>query len=42
MAGLISAAESGAIAVGERVVFLHSGGLPGLFGHRDIFPPSGN
>jgi L-cysteate sulfo-lyase len=35
MAGLISAVQDGEIASGERTVFLHSGGLPGLFGHPD-------
>jgi L-cysteate sulfo-lyase len=33
MAGLIAAARDGAIAGGQQTVFLHSGGLPGLFGH---------
>jgi L-cysteate sulfo-lyase len=34
MAGLIAAARSGRLD-GQRVVFLHTGGLPGLFGHDD-------
>jgi L-cysteate sulfo-lyase len=34
-AGLIQAVASGAIPSGQRTVFLHSGGLPGLFGHPD-------
>ncbi|WP_405826154.1 D-cysteine desulfhydrase family protein [Streptomyces sp. NBC_00838] len=34
MAGLAAAVEAGEITVGRRTVFLHSGGLPGLFGHR--------
>jgi D-cysteine desulfhydrase len=33
LAGLISEIEDGLIAPGGRVVFLASGGLPGLFGH---------
>ncbi|MFJ4923818.1 D-cysteine desulfhydrase family protein [Streptomyces sp. NPDC088725] len=33
MAGLIAAVEEGEIVPGRRTVFLHSGGLPGLFGH---------
>jgi D-cysteine desulfhydrase len=35
MAGLIAAAADGSVRPGERTVFLHSGGLPGLFGHPD-------
>ncbi|WP_188510555.1 pyridoxal-phosphate dependent enzyme [Conyzicola nivalis] len=34
-AGLISAVRSGEIRPGERTVFLHTGGLPGLFGHPE-------
>ncbi|MEU2429227.1 D-cysteine desulfhydrase family protein [Streptomyces sp. NPDC007861] len=33
MAGLVSAVEDGGIGPGQRTVFLHTGGLPGLFGH---------
>jgi L-cysteate sulfo-lyase len=33
MAGLVAAVRSGTIRRGQRVVFLHTGGLPGLFGH---------
>lgn len=33
MAGLIAAAAEGRITADQRVVFLHTGGLPGLFGH---------
>lgn len=33
MAGLIAEIRDGSIAPGETVVFLASGGLPGLFGH---------
>ncbi|WP_199906947.1 D-cysteine desulfhydrase family protein [Aeromicrobium chenweiae] len=37
-AGLISGVREGTITAGERTVFLHSGGLPGLFGHADVSP----
>ncbi|MEY9968873.1 L-cysteate sulfo-lyase [Streptacidiphilus sp. MAP12-16] len=33
MAGLAAAVADGVLAPGHRTVFLHSGGLPGLFGH---------
>jgi L-cysteate sulfo-lyase len=36
MAGLIAAAASGAVRPGQRTVFLHTGGMPGLFGHPEI------
>ena len=35
MAGLIAAAAAGDVPAG-RVVLLHTGGLPGLFGHPDL------
>lgn len=35
MAGLIAAVRDGDIRPGERTVFVHTGGLPGLFGHAD-------
>lgn len=35
MAGLIAAATDGTLPPG-RVVFLHTGGLPGLFGHPEL------
>ncbi|MCW7942891.1 cysteine desulfhydrase [Streptomyces hygroscopicus] len=35
MAGLIAAVEDGDIRPGRRTVFLHTGGLPGLFGHME-------
>lgn len=35
MAGLIAAAGSGELRPGQRTVFLHSGGLPGFFGHAE-------
>lgn len=33
MAGLIAAVQAGEIRRGQRTVFVHTGGLPGLFGH---------
>jgi L-cysteate sulfo-lyase len=33
LAGLIGAVQDGQIEPGQRTVFLHTGGLPGLFGH---------
>ncbi|OIJ69147.1 pyridoxal-phosphate dependent enzyme [Streptomyces mangrovisoli] len=33
MAGLIAAVHDGDIRPGDKTVFLHTGGLPGLFGH---------
>jgi L-cysteate sulfo-lyase len=33
MAGLIAAIKDGDIAAGQPTIFLHSGGVPGLFGH---------
>lgn len=33
MAGLVAAVEAGELRRGQRTVFLHSGGLPGFFGH---------
>jgi D-cysteine desulfhydrase len=35
-AGLISAVKDGSIRRDARVVFWHTGGIPGLFGHPDI------
>ncbi|MEU6218921.1 D-cysteine desulfhydrase family protein [Streptomyces sp. NPDC047022] len=35
MAGLLAAVREGDIRRGERIVFLHTGGLPGLFGHTE-------
>jgi D-cysteine desulfhydrase len=35
MAGLIAAARAGLIAAGRKTVFIHTGGLPGLFGHPE-------
>ncbi|WP_327232676.1 D-cysteine desulfhydrase family protein [Streptomyces sp. NBC_01317] len=33
MAGLIAAVAEGDVRPGQRTVFLHTGGMPGLFGH---------
>jgi D-cysteine desulfhydrase len=33
MSGLIAAVRDGEVRRGQRTVFLHTGGLPGLFGH---------
>jgi D-cysteine desulfhydrase len=33
LAGLAAAVREGSIAPGRRTVFVHTGGLPGLFGH---------
>jgi D-cysteine desulfhydrase len=35
MAGLIASVRDGEIKPGERTIFLHTGGLPGLFGHDE-------
>jgi len=35
LAGLVAEVAEGGIQAGERTVFLHSGGLPGLFGHPE-------
>jgi L-cysteate sulfo-lyase len=37
MAGLLGLIEDGAFDEDETVVFLHTGGLPGLFGYTDVF-----
>ncbi len=36
MAGLIAEVRDGYIRAGERTVFMHTGGLPGLFGHDEL------
>jgi len=36
MAGLISLIRSGQIKQGERVLFIHTGGLPGLFAYENL------
>ena len=35
LAGLAAAVREGDVRPGERTVFLHTGGLPGLFGHPE-------
>ena len=35
LAGLVAAVADGDVRPRQRVVVLHSGGLPGLFGHPD-------
>jgi D-cysteine desulfhydrase len=42
MAGLIAAVGDGDIRRGRRTVFVHTGGLPGLFGHRETVHRSVN
>jgi L-cysteate sulfo-lyase len=37
MAGMIDLIRKGALAKGETVVFLHTGGAVGLFGYRTFF-----
>jgi D-cysteine desulfhydrase len=36
VAGLVAATSNGTIRPGEPTVLLHTGGLPGLFGHPDV------
>ena len=36
MAGLIGLARQGKLAPDEKVLFLHTGGLPSLFAYQDI------
>nr|WP_300345884.1 D-cysteine desulfhydrase family protein [Nesterenkonia sp.] len=36
MAGLLAAVKDEEISPGQPVVFLHTGGLPGLFGHPEV------
>ncbi|MYR90735.1 D-cysteine desulfhydrase family protein, partial [Streptomyces sp. SID685] len=33
LAGLAAAVREGDVRPGEKTVFVHTGGLPGLFGH---------
>ncbi|NPD04836.1 pyridoxal-phosphate dependent enzyme [Nocardioides sp. zg-1308] len=37
-AGLVASVRDGAVTAGSRTVLLHSGGLPGLFGHPHASP----
>ncbi|MEU9448777.1 D-cysteine desulfhydrase family protein [Streptomyces sp. NPDC048277] len=41
MAGLVAAVREGDIRPGERTVFVHTGGLPGLFGHPEALRRAG-
>ncbi|MFK3982442.1 D-cysteine desulfhydrase family protein [Micromonospora sp. NPDC050397] len=41
MAGLVAAVRDGEIDPGTRTVFLHTGGLPGLFGHASAVTRAG-
>ena len=41
MAGLGACVRDGRVGAGENVVFLHSGGLPGLFANADAFARAG-
>jgi D-cysteine desulfhydrase len=36
LAGLIGLAREGVFAAGQRVLFLHTGGLPGVFAYTDV------
>jgi 1-aminocyclopropane-1-carboxylate deaminase/D-cysteine desulfhydrase-like pyridoxal-dependent ACC family enzyme len=36
MAGLIDLARQGVIGADERVLFLHTGGMPALFAYQDV------
>jgi len=36
MAGLIGMARSGELRAGERVLFIHTGGVPSLFAYQDV------
>lgn len=40
MAGLIGLVRGGRFRRGDTVVFLHTGGLPGLFAYPGLFPPA--
>jgi D-cysteine desulfhydrase len=36
LAGLVHLAKEGVIASGSKVVFLHTGGTPALFGYSEV------
>jgi D-cysteine desulfhydrase len=36
MAGLIGLARAGALGAGQRVLFLHTGGMPSLFAYDQV------
>jgi L-cysteate sulfo-lyase len=40
LAGLIAEVDDGHIRPGQRTVFVHTGGLPGLFGHDELLASS--
>lgn len=42
LAGLAAAVQEGEVSRGEQTVLLHSGGLPGLFGHPDAVDRAGD
>jgi len=42
LAGLVEAVRDGSVRPGRRTVFLHSGGLPGLFGSGDAMSWAGS
>jgi L-cysteate sulfo-lyase len=42
MAGLIAAVRDGDIVPGRRTIFIHTGGLPGLFGHPEALARAGS
>ena len=42
LAGLIAAVADGTVTPGRRTVLLHSGGLPGLFGHPTAMTTAGS
>lgn len=39
MAGLMDLCKTGVISSGSRLLFLHTGGSPGLYGYQEIFEP---
>jgi L-cysteate sulfo-lyase len=42
LAGLITAVHDGDVQPGRRTVFIHTGGLPGLFGHPEALVRAGS
>lgn len=36
LAGLIAAVRDGHIRAGDRTILMHTGGLPGIFGHEEL------
>jgi D-cysteine desulfhydrase len=37
LAGLVALVRQGRFGRGENVLFLHTGGIPGLFAHAGVF-----